>query len=348
MLLKTGVVFDRICIRKVGLTVLYLREYLLGIMQATLIYNSQAGNTSKLPPDEILKALQQVGYDATYIPTSKEQDLDGALENVKDLVVVAGGDGSVRAVATRLLKRNTHIAPIPMGTANNIGHTLALTGRPLEIIAGLADPVKRDMDIGCVTTPQGIEYFIEAMGIGAFADILEKYNPQSGKSVGRAVQSLWQTLSNYQPKFFHVNVDGQDFSGSYVLFEVMNTPTMGYHYLLAPEAKPDDGLFDLVLIHANQHEAYLKFISSALKGTLERLPDVSIQRGRKLEIAWRGFPLHVDGEAMAGKDWMENDTAPEQTDEPELLEVSKPFLQVEIMPKAIHFLVPKVTALTSQ
>jgi diacylglycerol kinase family enzyme len=313
-------------------------------MQVTLIYNPQAKNAASLTPDEILKALQQAGYDPIYAPTSTEKELDGVLANVKDLVVVAGGDGSIRAVATRLLKRNIQIAPLPMGTANNIGRMLALNGKPLEIIAGLADPVTRDMDIGCVTTPQGTEYFLEAMGIGVFADVLEKYNPEDGKSVVRSIQTLRRTLTDYQPKFFHVNVDGVDFSGSYLLFEVMNTPTMGYHYLLAPEAKPDDGLFDLVLIHANQREAYLKFMRAALRGTLEELPDVSIHKGRKLEIAWRGFPLHIDGE-VAGTDWMKDNNTPSQRDEPELLDVSKPYLQVEIVPQAVHFLVPKSTTI---
>ncbi len=309
-------------------------------MQATLIYNSQAKNTASLTADDILNALRQAGYDPLYSPTEKEADLDKVLTDVKDLVVVAGGDGSIRAVATRLLNRNVPIAPIPMGTANNIGRMLALNGKPLEIIAGLADPVKRDMDIGCVATPRGTEYFLEAMGIGVFADALEKYNPEDGKSVIRSLQTLRNVLNDYQPKFFHVNVDGEDFSGSYLLFEVMNTPTMGYHYLLAPDAKPDDGLFDLVLIHANQREAYFKFMKAVITGTLEKLPDVTIHRGRKLEIAWRGFPLHIDGE-VGGTDWIEDNHAPSQKDEPELLDVSKPYLHVELMPKAIHFLVPK-------
>lgn len=317
-------------------------------MHTTLIYNSQAGNTAKVAPDDILKALREVGYDPIYIPTSNEQDLDRVLKDVEDSVVVAGGDGTIRAVATRLMDRNVHITPLPLGTANNIAHTLGLTAKPLEIIAGLADPVERNFDVGCLTTPQGTNYFLEAMGIGVFADILEKYDPKDGKSVRRAIQTLIKTLNDYQPKFFHVNVDGQDFSGSYLLFEVMNTPTMGYHYRVAPDAQPDDGLFELVLIHANQREKYIKFIKSVLTGTLERLPDVSIQRGRKLEIAWRGFPLHVDGEVVEGSNWVVENGNSTQQDEPEYLDVSKPFIQVELAPQAIHFWVPKSTLETGK
>ena len=317
-------------------------------MQAMLVFNPQARNTSKLTPEEILEALRQAGYDATYSPTSNEENLDEVLENAKDVVVVAGGDGTIRAVASRLLKRNIQIAPIPLGTANNLARTLSLNGKPLEIIAGLADSVECTLDIGCVTTPTGTNYFLEAMGIGMFADILERYNPEDGKSIGRAIRALLKTLNDYQPKFIHVNVDGQDFSGSYILFEVMNTPTMGFHYMLAPQAKPDDGLFDLVLIHANQQEKYVKFIRAVLTGTLERLPDVSIQKGRQLEIVWRRFPLQVDGEVIEGKDWMGADNDASHKDKRELLDVAKPYLQVGLMPQAIHFLVPKTTITEKQ
>lgn len=315
-------------------------------MQTTLIYNPQAGNKANLTPDEILEALRQAGYAPAYSPTSTEEDIDRTLTGAKDLVVVCGGDGSIRAVATRLLDRDIRIAPLPLGTANNIGRMLGLNGKPLEIIAGLADPVERAVDIGHVTTPQGPNYFIEAMGIGMFADVMEKYNPEDGKSVRRGVKTLLETLNGYQPKFFHINVDGQDFSGSYFLCEVMNLPTVGFHYALAPKAEPDDGLFDLVLIHANQRESYIKFMRAVLTRTLESLPDVSIQRGRKLEIAWRGFALHLDGEVVTGLNWLEDHRVDSQKEDPELLDVEKPYLHVEMIPQAVHFLVPKTDVTT--
>jgi diacylglycerol kinase (ATP) len=310
-------------------------------METTLIYNPQAGSTSKVQPDEILQALRQAGYNPTYSATETEKDLDAALAKAKDFVVVAGGDGSIRAVATRLLGRNIRIVPLPLGTANNIARMLALTGTPLEIIAGLANPVERDMDMGRVITPQGPEYFLEAMGIGAYADVMEKYNPEDGKSIQRSIETLLSTLNGYQPKFFHINLDGEDFSGSYFLCEVMNTPTVGFHFMLAPEARPDDGLFDLVLIHANQREGYLKFMKGILMGTLESLPEVSIHRGRTLEIAWRGFPLHLDGTVIAGLNGTVEVEDLSPMDEPAHLDVSKPYLQVELIPRAVHFLVPK-------
>jgi diacylglycerol kinase (ATP) len=287
-------------------------------MEATLIYNAQARNTSKLSVDQILEALHAVGYDPILIATSTEDELDRALAKAKDLVVVAGGDGSIRAVAIRLLGRNIRIAPLPLGTANNIARMLGLTGTPLEIIAGLADSVERDVDMGRVVTPQGTEYFLEAMGIGAFADVMEKYKPEEGKSLARGVGTMLNTLNTYQPKFFHINVDGEDLSGSYFMCEVMNTPTVSFRFTLAPDALADDGQFDLILIHANQQESYLKLMSGLWTGTVVSLPDVSVKRGHTLEIAWRGFPLHLDGTMFPGLDWVEDKT---EMGDPNVLDV---------------------------
>src|SRR5512147_1960141 len=122
-------------------------------MKATLIYNPNAGSISQVSPDKLLETLELAGYDPIYIPTLQENDLDDVLAQAKDLVVVCGGDGSIRSAAIRLLGKNVRIAPVPMGTANNLCRMLGLNGRPLEILAGLADPVERDIDIWQVTTP---------------------------------------------------------------------------------------------------------------------------------------------------------------------------------------------------
>jgi diacylglycerol kinase family enzyme len=174
-------------------------------MKTTLIYNPHSGPGFSPRLEEIMDILRKIGHDPTHTPTESEVDLDRALAEVEDLVVVAGGDGTIRAVAIRLLGRNVKIAPIPMGTANNIAHLLALAGNPLEIVAGLADPIQKALDIGHVQTPDGSAYFLESMGVGAFADVLNKSNPQDGKSISRTIQSMLDTLKDYQPKFFHIS-----------------------------------------------------------------------------------------------------------------------------------------------
>ena len=310
-------------------------------MKTILIYNPQAGLRVHPTPEILLTALRKAGFDPVYCPTSTEDELDIALAEAESLVVVAGGDGSIREVTLRLLGKDIKITPLPMGTANNIAHMLALTGNPLEIIAGLSNPVERKLDIGRMLTSEGPEYFLEAMGVGVFADILKRYRPEIGKSIPRSIQAILETLKDYQPKFIHINLDGEDLSGSYLLLEVMNTPTVGLRYMLAPDAIPDDGLFDLVLIHANQRENYLQYLTGVLMGNLDQFPNVSVQRGRHLEIAWRGFPLHLDAKVVSEIGWSEGDFESQKTDATPPLDVTGPFVQIELEKQAVNFLLPK-------
>jgi len=311
-------------------------------MQTTLIYNPQAGIGHHPKPDEILAALKQVGHEPVYHPTATESELDQALAEAKDLVVVAGGDGSVRAVAIRTLGRGVKITPLPMGTANNIARLLPLPSDPFEIIAGLSDTVEYKWDLGRLTSSQGTEYFLEAMGVGLFADMMKRYRPEIGKSIPRGIQTIMETLKDYQPKYMHVILDGEDLSGSYVMLEVMNTPTVGLRFRLALDAEPNDGQFDVVLIHDNQRDKYLEYMAGVLLGKLENFPAVSVIRGQHLEIAWRGFPLHMDAEVRAGLDGVEENVDYQEPDESNLLGVAGPFLEVELERQAIHFLLPRL------
>jgi hypothetical protein len=125
----------------------------------------------------------------------------------------------------------------------------------------------------------------------------------------------------------------------------MNTATVGHHFVLAPQARPFDGLFDLVLIHASQRFSYLKFVKAVITKSVGKLPEVSVYRGRKLEIAWRGFPVHLDGTVMAGLDGVDVFNNPASNDQPELLDVEKPFIRVERAPYKVPFYVPRISAM---
>jgi diacylglycerol kinase (ATP) len=161
-----------------------------GLMDALLIYNPNAGTfrVKTATPDELASALNTVGFRPVYRATKTEAELDGVLEDVDGLVVAAGGDGTLRAVATRLIGKGIPITPIPMGTSNNICRTLNIQGTPLEIVAGLKTPRKLPFDIGRVECPWGKEYFLEGMGFGFYADSLAFYHPEEGKSVIRTIQ----------------------------------------------------------------------------------------------------------------------------------------------------------------
>lgn len=265
-------------------------------MQATLIYNQNAGGSNRVTPEDLLHALENIGYHPIYEATSSEDDLKRALGNAKGTVFVAGGDGTIRAAALHLLHQEVVLGILPMGTANNIGRTLGIVGEPLDIIQRFAQSHTVPFDVGRVHAPWGEDHFLEACGCGLYADVLAAYNPENGKSPMRALQAMSGTLAGYEPVPLVLAVDQQDLSGSHLMTEILNTQATGPRMRLAPLASPSDGVFDVVMVQQDQRDSMFSYLGALISGNFTDLASVNHQQGQCIELLWQGQPFHVDGE----------------------------------------------------
>jgi diacylglycerol kinase family enzyme len=280
-------------------------------MQAVLIFNENAGvagvlnGNGKLTPETLQAALQEAGFFPVYQATRDENDLDQVLREVNDgegLVVAAGGDGTVRAVITRLVDSRRPLAILPMGTANNVARTLGIEGDPLELIPRLRQARRRDFDVGVIEAPWGRDYFIEGAGFGYFADVLAEYDPEEGKSVLRSMKAITKTLVQHQTYPKRLWVDGETFSSEYLLVELLNTSAVGPRLKLAPDADPGDGLLDLVCIEESDREGFVQYARSMLAEDLDRLETVHTRKVQAVRFHWDGFPFHLDAEVRPHPD----------------------------------------------
>ena len=158
-------------------------------MQATVIYNQNAGSIRSIPREELEAALQSAGFYPVFHATDSEDQLEAALEGVQGMVLTVGGDGTLRATALHLLgRKGVELAFIPAGTANNVAHAFGVQDHSWQdIVSGLAGTRPQPFDVGKVTGPLGEHYFLEAFGAGLYADTLASYDPEQGKSVWRGV-----------------------------------------------------------------------------------------------------------------------------------------------------------------
>ncbi|MBB6099078.1 diacylglycerol kinase family enzyme [Deinobacterium chartae] len=269
-------------------------------MRATLIVNPNAGGARRVRLEDLAAALEAAGYHPVVETTTDEQDLDRVLAEPEGLVVAAGGDGTLRAVAQRMVGKRAPLALVPMGTANNIGRTLGLDGEPADLLRALDAPRRQPFDLGRVTASWGSGLFLEACGYGLYADVLAAYDPEAGKSVTRALASLVTTLSGYQGRPYALRLDGEDLSDEYLMVEVLNTCATGPRLQLAPGADPGDGLLDVVLIRDDNRARLLDYARALLAGELAGLDSVEVRRVRRLEVDGDGAPMHLDGEVRGG------------------------------------------------
>lgn len=264
-------------------------------MQATLIYNANAGSSDMDSIAELSDALREAGYDPLCKETTSVDQLDPILEEAEGLILSAGGDGTAREIIMRIMgRKDVYFTPLPMGTANNVCRTLGIQGNPLDIIRGLSTPQERRLDLGRIEAPWGTDTFLEGTGIGLFAETLAAYDPEQGKSALRSIQSLIET---FQRGFVHevtLRLPEEELSGRFLLIEVLNTTAVGPHLKFAPDADPTDGLLNVLCIREKQGAGYLQYLRGLLTEELPTLDGVELYQTPELQLSWDGFPVHVD------------------------------------------------------
>ena len=269
-------------------------------MRVTLIHNPESGDNDQPGSEEMIYLMQRRGYEVT-CRSYRDQHWETTLEEPTDLVAIAGGDGTIRRVAQRMMGRDIALTVIPTGTANNIARTLRMVDIPLERqIAGWEYAHSIAFDVGTARGSWGVSHFLEGCGIGLFARLMREADahptlttlPTAAVKIEYALQMLTESVRDCPSTHLRVTLDGRDLSGSYLLFEVMNTRYVGPNLHLAPESDPGDGWFDVVVARDTDRELLLGHLSSGQNG--QHRPSLSRQRGRSLSMQWTGSALHLD------------------------------------------------------
>jgi diacylglycerol kinase family enzyme len=278
-------------------------------MRVTLIHNPKAGDAEH-GEKQLMAALAKAGHHATYQST-KEPGLKKALAQPTDLVLAAGGDGTVAKVAFRLIDSGIPLSVLPLGTANNLARALGFIASPEEIIARLEGGKKQLFDVGLATGPWGERYFFEGVGGGLLADYVraaKKEEKQNGKTeklskeqeMARHGALLRRMLHDYPARQWKIKIDGQDISGRFILWEAMNIRSVGPALHLAPSAETRDGRFDFVCARTADRAVLTEHFDARLAGKKSKSP-LPTRRFRELRIVWRGSTIHLDDELWRNK-----------------------------------------------
>lgn len=265
-------------------------------MQTLLVHNNSAG-AGHLTPAELTTALEAGGLTVRHCAPQDAQ-LDRCLAEPSEMVVLAGGDGTVARILAKLPFQKRVVAIVPLGTANNIAQSLGILdpaqpGSGNEIVTAWRHADRRGLDIGRVTGPWGETRFVEAVGIGPLAKTILQFKTEgvtAADSIRLGREAFRHALAHAEPLRSTVTLDGVPVLAPLLLVEAMNIQHAGSRLHLAPDAETDDGYFDVVTVAPEQRDAMLAWVDGGCAGA----PPVTVTRARSVAMDWRGDPLRID------------------------------------------------------
>jgi YegS/Rv2252/BmrU family lipid kinase len=221
------------------------------------------------------------------------------------LLVVVGGDGSVNEVANGIAGReDVEIAVIARGTGWDFVRTYAIPRRSRDAIRVAVNGRARQIDLGRVTYrawsgDDAVHWFANVASAGMSGAIAQRAN-NTTKAFGGKVSYLWATLavfSGWQNDIVHVEVDDERRSGRMHDVVVANGRYFGGGMMICPEAAPDDGLFDVLLIGDLTKRDLMTTLPKTFRGKHLPHPKAEVLRGARVTVdAADPLPLELDGE----------------------------------------------------
>jgi len=270
-------------------------------MRIAILHNPKAGEGSPSGA-ELVEILKGAGHEVA-LQNIKESGYGPISGAVPDLVLVAGGDGTVGRAAAAWAWTGVPLAVFPSGTANNIAATLGISAEVAELPASVTDGTRRKLDLGIAHGPWGTRYFMEGAGLGLLPRMLAARTSDKRRgvsdpvdrhgSIAGGIRMMERLLDRFIGLEVALTIDGADCSGIYLMVEVLNIRSIGPTLTLAPEADPGDGLLDLILVREDQRDELARFLAGSVSGEVST-PTFTRKLVRKVSISCIGAEIHLD------------------------------------------------------
>lgn len=292
--------------------------------KAAIVFNPAAGKADPVVLDQVVgehftranrayEILEISGRDDVEVVVSK------AIARGCDLVVVAGGDGTLSSVAKSLVNSEVPLGILPVGTANVLARELGIPQDLAEACRLLVeDPVKTKIDVMEV----GEHVSVSHVSVGIYSLIADKVTPEVKKSFGHSAY-LWALLretAKHKSWAFSIEVDGRSYYQRASLVLIANAGSVGVSTLRwGTEIRPDDGEVNVCIVRAQTLRDYLAIVWHLLLGRHQ--DDLSLKYlTAKRSVTVRAselLPVRVDGEIIDNEN-----------------------IDLQVLPKALWVLVP--------
>lgn len=268
-----------------------------------VIWNPQAGQkagitTNRTSGEDMVAMLEAQGLADEICETTSAEDAPRlaaeAARDGFDLVVAAGGDGTIGAVATELLGTDTTLGILPLGSIMNIARSLGLPRDLAGAVEVLATGELRSIDVGEVNSKPFFENGSVGMNAAMFREAQE-FEQGDWLSILRTV---WVAF-RYRPARMEVRLDDRRIRTRALMITVSNGPYTGPAMTVAPDARLDDGHFDVRIFRRFSKVQLIRHLASIAFGRRRYAPEVSTFRSARVRVeSAHPLPCRADSEDL--------------------------------------------------
>jgi diacylglycerol kinase (ATP) len=249
-------------------------------------------------------------WSGTVYPTHGTELARQAGEDGYEVVIAAGGDGTAHEVVNGLMQlppeRRPRLGIIPLGSGNDFSHAIGVDKRPAYAVRQIFTGQPKRIDIGQIEMGEGHrEFFGNAFGIGFDATVtIRSHRLTFVHGFLMYLTAVLQTIIlNHVAPLMQVTTDLESWNERMVMLVVCNGPREGGGFNIAPEAKPDDGVFHYAGVRHLSRLMMLRLIPEVMNGTHGRFKQVRMGQLHKIQLqADHPLTIHADGEILAGFD----------------------------------------------
>ncbi len=239
-------------------------------------------------------------------------------ENV-DTILVAGGDGMVNSIGSELIGTPASLGVIPTGSGNGFARHFGIPMDITRAIRCLSDATRCSIDVGIAN---GHPFFVTC-SMAWDAAIVRSFEALPFRGIAPYVFAAATEWISFSPQPFEIEFDGREILSfkEPAICTVANLTQYGGGAQIAPRARPDDGLMEMVMVRHQDLPLLVVNIARLFNGTIDQLPQVFTRQFRHLVVRRKKrAPIQVDGELIE----------------------AQPDIEIGLRHKALSILVPRL------
>jgi YegS/Rv2252/BmrU family lipid kinase len=257
--------------------------------------------TSGVPPVNFIvsKELERRKKDLNCCKSKNKEDTSGLIKknfNKYDVFVAAGGDGTVHTVAAELVGTDKILGVLPLGSGNGFAKEFGFILNVRSLLADIKKAESVDIDVIEIND----KLCLNVAGIGLDSFVAHSFNNLKLRGFLPYVWLTFKTFLRLRPFHVKIKIDGEEVvSEKLFVLTLANTRQFGNNAFIAPEAKPNDGMIDIVLIKPFPKILGSLFIIRLFTKRINKSKYVRhIQTDKEIIIETDETRFHIDGEPV--------------------------------------------------